>query len=115
MADGLDWKLWGIILLCGAATYVWRALAVAIGGRVSPESEAFKLFSCIAYAMLAGLISRMVILPEGLLAEAPLSFRLIGVGVAVAVFFALRRNLAAGVFAGVTVFALLITFADTPV
>jgi branched-subunit amino acid transport protein len=110
MADWLDWKLWGIILLCGAATYVWRALAVAIGGRVSPDSEAFKLFSCIAYAMLAGLISRMVILPEGLLAEAPLSYRLIGIGAAVAVFFGLRRNLAAGVFAGVTVFASLITF-----
>lgn len=111
MVDWLDWKLWGIVLLCGAATYVWRALAVAIGGRVSPESEAFKLFSCIAYAMVAGLISRMVILPEGLLAEAPLSFRLIGVGAAVAVFFGLKRNLATGVFAGVATFALLITFA----
>lgn len=110
MVDWLDWKLWGIVLLCGAATYVWRALAVAIGGRVSPESEAFRLFSCIAYAMLAGLISRMVILPEGLLAEAPLSYRLIGIGAAVAVFFGLRRNLAAGVFAGVAVFASLITF-----
>lgn len=111
MADWLDWKLWGVVLLCGAATYVWRALAVAIGGRVSPDSEAFKLFSCIAYAMLAGLISRMVILPEGLLAEAPMSYRLIGIGAAVAVFFGLRRNLAGGVFAGVAVFALLITFA----
>ena len=110
MADWLDWRLWGIVLLCGAATYVWRALAVAIGGRVSPESEAFKLFSCIAYAMLAGLISRMVVLPEGLLAEAPLSYRLIGIGAAVAVFFGLRRNLAAGVFAGVAAFASLITF-----
>lgn len=115
MFDGLDWRLWGIVLLCGAASYVWRALAVFIGGRVSPESEAFKLFSCIAYAMVAGLISRMVILPEGLLAEAPLSFRLIGVGAAVAVFFGLKRNLAAGVLAGVTVFALLIVFAGTPV
>ena len=111
MVDWLDWKLWGIVLLCGAATYVWRALAVAIGGRVSPESEAFKLFSCIAYAMVAGLISRMVILPEGLLAEAPLPFRLIGIGAAVAVFFGLKRNLAAGVFAGVAAFAILITFA----
>ena len=115
MLDGLDWRLWGIVLLCGAASYVWRALAVFIGGRVSPESEAFKLFSCIAYAMVAGLISRMVILPEGLLAEAPLSYRLIGIGAAVAVFFGLKRNLAAGVFAGVAVFALLTVFAGTPV
>lgn len=114
MADGIDWRLWGIVLLCGAATYVWRALAVVIGGRVSPESEAFKLFACIAYAMVAGLISRMVILPEGILAEAPLSYRLIGVSVAVGVFFVLKRNLAAGVLAGVAVFALLIAFAGSP-
>ena len=114
MTDGLDWRLWGIVLLCGAATYIWRALAVFVGGRVSPESEAFRLFSCIAYAMVAGLISRMVILPEGLLAEAPLSFRLIGVGAAVAVFFGLKRNLAAGVIAGVAVFALLIGVAGPP-
>lgn len=115
MSEFLDWRLWGIVLLCGFATYVWRALAVVVGGRISPESEAFKLFSCIAYAMVAGLISRMVILPEGVLAEAPLAYRLVGIGVAVGVFFALRRNLAAGVFAGVTVFALLIVFAGTPV
>jgi len=109
MADWPAWELWAIVVLCGAATYVWRALAVLIGGRVSPESEAFRLFSCIAYAMLAGLIARMVILPEGLLAEAPLWYRLIGIGAAVAVFFGLRRNLAAGVLAGVIVFGSLIT------
>lgn len=115
MADWLDWRLWAIVLLCGLATYIWRALAVFIGGKVSPESETFKLFSCIAYAMLAGLISRMVLLPEGTLADAPLSFRLAGIAAAVAVFFSLNRNLAAGVFAGVTVFGLLIFFAEPPV
>jgi branched-subunit amino acid transport protein len=115
MAEFLDWRLWGIVLLCGLASYVWRALAVVIGGRVSPKSETFKLFSCVAYAMVAGLISRMVMLPEGILAEAPLAYRLAGIGTAVAVFFAFRRNLAAGVFAGVATFALLILFAGTPV
>lgn len=110
-----DWNVWGIVLLCGLATYVWRALAVFVGGRVSPESETFKLFSCVAYAMLAGLIARMVILPEGLLAEAPLAYRLVGVAAAVTVFFASRRNLAAGVFAGVGVFGLLIFYGPAAV
>jgi branched-subunit amino acid transport protein len=112
MSDALDWKLWAIVLLCGAATYIWRAAAVLIGARVDPDGELFRLFSCIAYAMLAGLISRMVILPEGLLAEAPLAFRLAGIGAAVVVFFALKRNLAAGVFTGVAVFGLLTAFGD---
>lgn len=112
MTDVLDWRLWAIVLFCGAATYIWRAAAVIIGGKVNPEGELFRLFSCIAYAMLAGLISRMIILPEGLLAEAPLAFRLTGIGTAVVVFFALKRNLAAGVFAGVAIFGLLTVFGD---
>lgn len=103
-----DWRLWAIVVLSGLATYLWRALAVAIAGRVSPASEAFRLFSCIAYAMLAGLIARMVILPDGVLGETPLAIRVAGVGVAIAVFFGMRRNLPLGVIAGVAVFATLL-------
>ncbi len=103
----IDATLWAIVLLSGAATYVWRALGVAIAGKVSPDSETFRLFACIAYAMLAGLIARMVVLPEGILAESPLAFRLIAVGSSVAVYFAARRNLPLGVAVGVGTFALL--------
>lgn len=102
-----DWQLWALVAACGAATYVWRALGAAIAGRVSPESETFRLFACIAYAMLAGLIARMVVLPVGILDETPLAMRLIAVGLAVAVFFASRRNLPLAVAVGVGVFALL--------
>ena len=104
-----DATLWTIVLLSGAATYVWRALGVAIAGKVSPDSETFRLFACIAYAMLAGLIARMVVLPEGILAESQLSFRLAAVGLSVAVFFASNRNLPLGVAVGLGTFALLTT------
>jgi len=102
-----DTTLWTIVLLSGAATYVWRALGVAIAGRVSPDSETFRLLACIAYAMLAGLIARMVVLPEGILAESLLSHRLVAVGLSVAVFFGFKRNLPLGVAVGVGTFALL--------
>lgn len=104
-----DWRLWAIVLLSGLATYVWRALGVAVAGRISPDSEAFRLFACVAYAMLAGLIARMILLPEGVLTETPLAVRLIAIGAAVAVFFGFRRNLPLGVTAGVGMFALLIS------
>jgi len=84
---------------------------VAIAGRVSPASEAFRLFSCIAYAMLAGLIARMLIIPEGILEEAPLPYRLAGVGTAIAVFFLFRRNLPLGVAAGFAAFSSLLWLA----
>lgn len=104
----VDWHLWAIVVLCGLATYVWRALAVAIAGRVSPASEAFRLFSCIAYAMLAGLIARMLIMPEGILEEAPLPYRLAGIAAAITVFFLFRRNLPLGVVAGFVAFSSLL-------
>jgi len=91
------------------ATYFWRAMGAAIAGKVSPESETFRYFACIAYAMLAGLIARMVVLPQGILAESSLAFRVIAIGLAVAVFFASKRNLPLGVTTGIGVFALLST------
>lgn len=111
MADGTV-QIWAVVVLSALATYVWRALGVAIAGKVNPDSEAFRLFTCVAYAMLAGLIARMILLPAGVLAETPLSYRLIAVGAAIAVFFALRRGLAPGAATGVAVFWLLLAFAD---
>ena len=110
MADGQVY-IWILVVLSGLATYVWRALGVAIAGRVNPHSEAFRLFTCVAYAMLAGLIARMIVLPAGVLAETPLSYRLIALGAAIAVFFAFRRNLALGAATGVAVFGMLVSFA----
>ena len=110
MADGQAY-IWIVVVLSGLATYVWRALGVAIAGKVSPDGEAFRLFSCIAYAMLAGLIARMIALPAGVLAETPLSYRLVALGAAIAVFFAFRRNLALGAATGIAVFGLLLSFA----
>lgn len=107
----VDWRLWAAVVLCGLATYVWRALAVAIAGRVSPASEAFRLFACIAYAMLAGLIARMILIPEGILAEAPLPYRLAGIVAAVAAFFLFRRNLPIGVATGIAAFSSLLWLA----
>ncbi len=103
--------IWAVVILSGLATYVWRALGVAVAGKVSPDGEAFRLFTCIAYAMLAGLIARMIVLPAGVLAETPLSYRLIALGAAVAVFFLSRRNLALGAATGVAVFGALISVA----
>lgn len=102
-----DWTLWIVVILSGLASYFWRAMGVAIAGKVSPDSEAFRFFACVAYAMLAGLIARMVVLPQGILEESSLLFRLIAIGLSVAVFFASKRNLPLGVATGIGVFALL--------
>lgn len=94
-----------------AATYLWRALGIAFSARVEPESALFRWVTCVSYAMLAGLISRMTILPLGSLAETPLSFRLGAMGIAIGVFFLARRSVFTGVVAGVGSFIALLALA----
>jgi branched-subunit amino acid transport protein len=90
-----------LILACGAATYAWRGLGVMLSGRVRTDAAVFVWVGCVAWAMIGGLTARILIMPTGILAATTFADRLVGAGVALAVFFALtRRNLLAGVLAG---------------
>lgn len=89
-----------LVLAAAAGTYLWRFLGVAISGRLNPDSAWFRWIACVAYAMLAGLIARMVILPVGPLESTTLYERLAAVTVAIAIYFLGRRNLMLSVFAG---------------
>lgn len=94
-------ELWLLLAVCGAMTYFWRGLGVLISGRLDPGSETFTWISCVAYAMIAGLIARMLVMPTGALAEATALERAVGSAAALGVYFWLtRRNLFAGVAAG---------------
>ena len=98
-----------IMLLCAiAGTYFWRALGVAFSARIEPDGALFRWVSCVSYAMLAALISRMTVLPLGSLAETPLSFRLGAMAIAIVAFFLARRGVFSGVIAGVGTFIALL-------
>jgi len=90
-----------------AVSFLWRAIGVAVSGRIDPASDVFLWVQCVAYAMLAGLVSRMLFLPSGALAESEGWIRLAAVGIGLAVFFILRRNLLIGILAGVVTFLVL--------
>ena len=92
-----------LALACGAATYVWRGLGVLLSGRVRADSELFTWIGCVAYAMVASLIARMVFLPSGMLAATLLPDRLLACAVALVVYYAGRRNLFLGMVAGFVV------------
>jgi branched-subunit amino acid transport protein len=92
--------LWLLIAACGLGTYLWRGLGVALSGRIEPDSALFQWAACVAYAMVAGLIVRIIAMPTGILAASPLADRLIACAVALAAYYAVRRNLFAGVTAG---------------
>jgi len=90
-----------LVILCWAATYIWRGLGVALARRLDTRGEAFRWASCVAFAMIAGLITQILLLPSGALSGASLTERLGASAVALGAYFLLtRRNLFVGVVAG---------------
>lgn len=89
-----------LVVGCALATYLWRGLGMLVSGRVSMDSEFFIWAGCVAYAMIAGLAVRILILPTGTLAATPLPERLVACVIALVVYFVFRRNLFVGIAAG---------------
>ena len=89
-----------LAVACGLGTYLWRGLGVTLSARIRPESELFAWFGCVAYAMLAGLISRVILMPSGALEHTALWQRLAATGFALAAYLLFtKKNLFAGVVA----------------
>ncbi len=104
MTDNLP--LWLLIALAAAVTYGWRGAGVLLGRNINVDSRMFRWASAVAYALLAGLVARMIVFPEGPLAETELPSRLAATAAAATVFFLTRRNLLLGVAAGMAVLVL---------
>lgn len=94
-------ELWLLVAGCVLGTYLWRGVGVLLSGRISVNSEIFSWIACVAYAMVAGLVSRIVVMPSGMLADTALGERLIACGIALAAYYLGRRNILIGVGAGV--------------
>ena len=92
-----------LAIVCGLGTYLWRGLGVTLSARIRPESELFAWIGCVAYAMLAGLISRVILMPSGSLEDTALWQRLAATGFAlVAYLLFTKKNLFVGVIASAT-------------
>jgi branched-subunit amino acid transport protein len=98
---------WLVVLTGAVVTYLPRALGVALSGRIDAESPLFDWIACVAYAILAALVARMIVLPSGPLAETALATRLAGVAIGVAAFYLARRALLIGCLAGMGALVLL--------
>ncbi|MDH3761788.1 MAG: AzlD domain-containing protein [Gammaproteobacteria bacterium] len=92
--------LWIIVLGCSAATFAWRLLGVAVVRKINPEGAIFRWITCVSYAMVAGLVFRMLMMPESELASVSLAIRFGAVAIAFAAYFLFSRRLVAGVVAG---------------
>lgn len=89
-----------LVVACGLGTYLWRGLGMLVSTRVRMDSAFFVWAGCVAYALIAGLTARIVLLPTGTLASTLLTERLIACAIGLVVYFVFRRNLFVGIAAG---------------
>ena len=93
-------ELWLLIAIGTVVTYMWRGIGVLLSGRIRTEGDFFNWVTCVAYAMVAGLVMRLVVMPSGVVATTLLSHRLIACGFALAAYYLCRRNLFVAVTTG---------------
>jgi branched-subunit amino acid transport protein len=98
---------WFVLTLCIGATFIWRALGVGVASRIDPNGALFQWFSCVAYAMLAGLITRILVFPVGTLEQTETTDRVIAMAVGFVLFFAFNRNVFVGTIGAFMVFMAL--------
>ncbi|WP_434058514.1 AzlD domain-containing protein [Coralliovum pocilloporae] len=92
------------ILVAGAlVSDVWRWLGVIVAGRVREDSEILEWVRAVAGALIAGVIARLILFPNGALAETEMWLRILAVGVGFAGFLLIRRSVLAGVILAETV------------
>jgi branched-subunit amino acid transport protein len=95
-----DLYLLGAILAAAAANGIWRVLGVLLASRVDEHSPIFAWVRMVATALVAALVSQLVLNPAGSLAGVPLWLRVGCVGFGAAVYYAMGRSVAFGILAG---------------
>lgn len=89
-----------IITLAALASYASRALGTLLSGRVRADSPVIEWITAVTYALMAGLVARMILLPQGALRDTADWVRLAAALVGLLVFFATRRSVGLSVLAG---------------
>lgn len=102
----VEWWPWIALLTGAGVTYACRAAGVTLAGRINPNGIIYAWFEAVAYALLAGLIARMIILPVGALEDVELLIRLGAAAIALLAFLLLGRSVIAGTFAGALIIML---------
>jgi branched-subunit amino acid transport protein len=80
------------ILATSLATYISRFLGVITSKKIKETSRIFKWFNCLAYSTLSALLARIIIFPEGALADIDYFIRFIVIFICLIIFIISKKN-----------------------
>ncbi len=117
-ADIWNWSWWSggllpyiaIILFGFLPSEFWRVISIFVASGIDEKSEILEWVRAVSTALLAAVVANIVLAPSGALALAPLWSRIGAMLLGLAVYFALRKSVLAGVFAGVAAIAAAATW-----
>lgn len=98
--DAAWWPFLFILLAGWLPTDMWRFLGVYLAGRVREEAEILVFVRALATALVAGVIAKLVLYPEGLLAQTPLVVRVAAMALGFAAFRLAGQRVIVGVLTG---------------
>ncbi|MCG8446472.1 MAG: AzlD domain-containing protein [Hyphomicrobiales bacterium] len=107
-----EWPPILVVLIAGALpTAVWRWLGVALADHVSEDSEILVWVRCVATALVAAVIAKLIVFPDGALADVPMIVRFLAIAVGYGAFFLAKQNVLAGVLTaqGILIAGILLT------
>ena len=81
------------VVIASIATYSSRFFGMLTSEKINENSKIYRWFNCLAYSTLAALISRVLVFPNGDLAESSYLVRLIVIIFSVLIFYISKKNL----------------------
>ncbi len=96
----IDHPLVYIFVAGVAATAIWRFIGFALSSGLSEDGTVIQWVRAVSTALVAGLISRIILFPPGALADVNIAIRLGAFSFGVIVFFLTRRHMGLGVLTG---------------
>ena len=92
------WWPYVMILVAGwLATDVWRWLGVFAGNFLREDGELLIWVRCVATALVAGVISKLILFPAGVLETSPVWLRILAAGAGFGAFLTSRQRVIVGV------------------
>ena len=103
MSEALDHGLWpwmALIFFGFLPSEVWRMVSVFLARGIDESSPLLVWVRSVATALLAGVVGKLLLSPNGALATLPIWGRLAPMAVGMIAFFLFRRSLFAAIVAG---------------